>query len=562
MIQARRRNLRNVRRSLYPVVVLGLSALNSCAAQVGEDEALQEPAALAARIALAEPVAKTSTATPGSTFWYVRTDGGDATQCTGRADAPYPGSGLNRDCAWEHPFVALPPGGDPRIEGGDTLLIGSGRYRLGPGTPGAGDCYATDCHMPPIPSGPSADARTRILGKSCAAPPRLEGTGGASMVVNLDGSSNVEVGCLEITDRSDCVYKHSDPSAACTTDDEWARTGLAGRASSDAWLHDLDIHGMAAQGIRAGGLTDWTVERVKLVANGRSGWDGNIGRNASSNSGTMILRKVEIAWNGCGERWQTGKPWACWAQRTGGYGDGLGTTDTGGQWLVEDAFIHHNTSDGLDLRYMDGARDTIVLVRRLHAKGNAGNQIKIRGNAVIESSVIIGNCGYFSGKYFMTEDDQCRAGGNAIQLVLTPGASATVRHNTIAGEGGVLVGMGEGDDTARVAIHNNILVGFPSFRKPDVLSALHFANRTTAPVHWAGNLVWNVKNGSCPPGSICGEHPRLTNMSLADFDPEPLPGSPAINRLHGARGVVHDFRGVARPVDEKADVGAIETRSR
>ena len=39
----------------------------------------------------------------------------------------------------------------------------------------------------------------------------------------------------------------------------------------------------------------------------------------------------------------------CWAQQTGGYGDGLGTTSTGGQWLIEDSFFHHNTSDGLDL---------------------------------------------------------------------------------------------------------------------------------------------------------------------------------------------------------------------
>ena len=37
------------------------------------------------------------------------------------------------------------------------------------------------------------------------------------------------------------------------------------------------------------------------------------------------MRQVEIAWNGCGQRWQTGVAWACWGQQAGGYGDGIGT---------------------------------------------------------------------------------------------------------------------------------------------------------------------------------------------------------------------------------------------
>ena len=44
-----------------------------------------------------------------ATTYYVRTDGGTATQCNGMADKAYPGSGTNMSCAWNHPFVALPP---------------------------------------------------------------------------------------------------------------------------------------------------------------------------------------------------------------------------------------------------------------------------------------------------------------------------------------------------------------------------------------------------------------------------------------------------------------------
>ena len=166
-------------------------------------------------------------------------------------------------------------------------------------------------------------------------------------MLNLDGSSNVEVGNLEITDDSDCVFRHSQADAACTDAMPWARVGLYARASSNVWLHDLDIHGLAARGINAGGLRNWTIERIKLNRNGSAGWDGNVG-DGGSNAGRMIIRDIEIAWNGCGERAATGEPWACWAQATGGYGDGLGTTDTGGQWLVEDAYIPQ-TYDGIDL---------------------------------------------------------------------------------------------------------------------------------------------------------------------------------------------------------------------
>lgn len=473
-------------------------------------------------------------------------------------------SGGDRACAWKHPYFALPPSGKPRLAPGDTLFIGSGSYMIGPGAPGGGNCRGQGCVMTAVPSGHDSASRTRVLGKSCSAPPMLWGSGGIERILNLEGTSNVEVGCLEITDRHDCVHKHSEPVAACPpagSSGDWALTGVFASGSSNAWLHDLDIHGLATTGINAGGLRDWVVERVRVNANGRAGWNGNIGAD-SSNAGSIVLREVEIGWNGCGERWRTGEPWACWAQQTGGYGDGLGTTDTGGQWLVEDAYVHHNTSDGLDFRYMDGKTSTTVVIRRLRAIANAGNQVKIRGNAMVENSVIVGHCGYFSGKHFMVKADQCRAGGNAVQLVLAPGTSATVRHNTIAGEGGVLIGTGEGDDTARVAIQNNVLVGFQSFRKPGVLAAVHYANNAPASVHWDGNLVWNVKNGKCPPLSICGKHPKLANMSLAQFDPEPLPGSPVIDRVRAAKGVSSDLRRTPRPDDGTADIGAIEARSR
>src|SRR3989338_11123205 len=65
--------------------------------------------------------------TAGSAFsatYYVRIDGGTATQCTGKADLPYLGSGTLQNCAFNHPFWAHAPEYHPtKMVGGDTLII-------------------------------------------------------------------------------------------------------------------------------------------------------------------------------------------------------------------------------------------------------------------------------------------------------------------------------------------------------------------------------------------------------------------------------------------------------
>ena len=476
------------------------------------------------------------------TEFFIRTDGGDATQCTGRADAKYPGSGSARNCAWKHPFIALPPSGAALIAGGDTLLIGSGVYLMGDGG-----------YMQPIPSGTDS-APTRILGKPGVAVPKLVGVNGVHRVLNLDGSSNVELGNLEVTDQSDCVHKHSKSAAACTSTMAWTRVGLYARNSRNVWMHDVNIHGMAKNGVNAGGLSDWTIERVKLNRNGSAGWDGNIG-TGGSNSGKITMRDIEIGWNGCGERWKTGEPWACWAQKTDGYGDGMGTTDTGGQWLIEDAFIHHNTSDGLDLRYMDGADATHVTLRRIHAVANAGNQVKVRGNSLIENSVLVGHCTYFRGKFFMVDGDHCRAYGSTVLLVMTGNDTAVLRHNTLAGEGDAQVGYAEGTSSDKIYLQNNIVVGFPYYRHTSVLT-MFSGGGAPAAKSFSGNLAWNVR--SCPSGSSCGHNPKLANMALATFDAEPLSNSPVIDKAMAVPCASLDFRRHSRPAGTPADIGAIQ----
>ncbi|AWV07720.1 choice-of-anchor Q domain-containing protein [Marilutibacter maris] len=506
-----------------------------------------------------------------ATTYYVRTDGGNATQCNGRANSPYPGSGSNQSCAWKHPYYALPSSGTPRIAGGDTLMIGSGEYKIGYGAEGmAGNCAAGDrsaCSLGKVPSGPSSSQKTRILGNS-KSPPKLWGAERSWSVINLNGSSNVELGYLEITDKDQCVSAHSVSSAACnrssTPYGNWASIGISASDSGNVHIHDVDIHGMALQGVNAGRISNWTLERVKINANGWAGWDGNVGSN-SSNSGSIIFRDGEIAWNGCGENPSTGAPVNCWGQKAGGYGDGLGTYLTGGQWLFEDMFVHHNTSDGLDMLYMDGADGSSVTMRRVYAVDNAGNQLKVKGNSTIENSVVVGNCAYFAGKYYMQSGDMCRASGNAISVSLSSNDKAYIRHNTITGEGDGLIMTTEGDSSATTTIQNNVLIGandyLATLAGSPQLAVAHIVYNSSARSVYAGNLIWNVKNNQCPSGSICGQNPKLTNLSLDNFDAMPLSGSPVVDAVSVLSGVTTDFYEAPRPSGSKSDIGAVEVQA-
>jgi hypothetical protein len=408
-------------------------------------------------------------ASAAGTTYYVRSDGGSDTQCTGLVDAAYPGSGTAQPCAWDHPFRALPPDGSPRIAGGDTLIIAGGSYMMGYGAPGAGNCesdYAWDCYMPPIPGG-SLGNPTRIVGAGwdagCSDPPELWGTQRADTVLNLTDASHIELACLELTDHSSCVEFHTG-GLACQRDiypfGPWAAIGLYAEDSTNVSLHDLDVHGFALAGVHAGRLTDWTVEDVRIAGNGWVGWDGDI-EDGDSNSGTLLFRRWTVEWNGCGETYPGEQPIGCWGQQAGGYGDGIGTGTTGGRWIIEDSAFLHNTSDGLDLLYTRLPGSSIE-VRRTIAEGNAGNQIKTNGPTLIENSIIVGNCGFFEGQPSWNSDDSCRAAGNALALSLRPGNQATVVNSTLTSEGDCLVlaeceGTCNGSETVR--LRNNIFQG-------------------------------------------------------------------------------------------------------
>ena len=119
---------------------------------------------------------------------------------------------------------------------------------------------------------------------------------------------------------------------------------------------------MAHTGIHAGRLKDWTIEDSQIVANSFVGWDGDVGAFNSSNSGTLIFNRTKIEYSGCGETYPGGQPQHCYSQSQGGYGDGLGTHQTGANWVFNNVDFSHNVSDGLDLLYHDGT-GTVTIKR-------------------------------------------------------------------------------------------------------------------------------------------------------------------------------------------------------
>jgi hypothetical protein len=520
--------------------------------------------------ALATPVAWPGTGC-GATY-FVRSDGGSALECTGLADASYQGTGIGQPCAWDHPFRALPPGGSPRIAGGDTLVIAGGAYMMGYGAPGDEGCspdYPWSCTMPALPAGSDSVHPTRLVGAGwddgCTDPPELWGTERADQIVDLTGSSNVEVRCLEITDRSPCVEFHSG-ALPCERDSypfgPWAVRGIYAEDAASVLLADLDIHGLAAAGVQAGRLTDWTVERVRIAGNGWVGWDGDILGN-DSNSGTILFRRWTVEWNGCGETYPGGEPAGCWAQEAGGYGDGVGTGETAGAWVIEDSRFLHNTSDGLDLLYARAGSS--ILIKRTRAEGNAGNQIKTTGPAVIEDSIIVGNCGFFAGKPFTHQVDDCRAQGTAVSFDLGGGERATVTNSTLVSEGDcVLTAECSGTCTGGelVRARNTILLGEVDFLQPFERSCLVYQEtfpHGDAVFDLDYLLIGGVKDDACRGDhSLCGLAPDLTNSSSAAFDARPLRGSPAIDAGSTADATATDFDGLAR--DARPDIGAHEYR--
>lgn len=456
---------------------------------------------------------------PGGKVWYVRTDGGlygtTATTCNGQHDAPYVG-GNGPNCAVKHPFEILgTKGGSPRatrVAGGDTIIIKNGSYRMGhsPGEYDSGACsssWAYDCYMNAVPSGLSADAKTKIYGEGyasgCSRKPELWATHGAYMLLNLEGTSNVDIQCLDLTDHEDCGGQWAGGNRC-----DVASSPMFGAAGVRGWnginnsFASVSVHGFAGSGMTLGKQSDLSMTDVEIVGNGFVGLDQDNSAHSGNNSwgGKNTFTRVKINWNGCAENYPVNGGYNnCTDQNDTGYGDGWGSPGGGteGSYTFLDSQFLYNTSDGLDLLYMADPASQIV-VERSRFEGNVGNAVKVgAGNVLLRNNIIIANCNYWAGKTFIAPHlSTCRAAGNAVVINLAAGSTFDAVNNTVTGESDILfaaTGCGASD---RINIVNNIIHGYTQWNTAGEKTSWFYpyggctaSNLISA--DW--NIIYNVK---------------------------------------------------------------------
>jgi len=458
-----------------------------------------------------------------ATTWYVRPDGGTRYstnakngQCDGQEDAPYPGSGTNRHCAFNDVRLLWQDGswvasGSPFpawgwvIKGGDTVIlrgsIGTGvSYRVGWSNPSScidskvstkqtqargvcGDPYGSG--MPPPPSG-TPEHHTRILGEnyqSChaaSAKTQLHGGFGVFGVVNMGGSSFVDLACLDITDFSSCGRMGQKNGCNTNTGSltDFATNGIVWNSSStNDSVKDVRVHGLASAGMLGPTGDGVVMDHIDVIGNASSGWNTDLG-NKTTGTGRLLVTNYNISWNGCAEEYPLVHPLPygdCTDDNSGGYGDGFGTatvsSDPGWQVHFDQGVVSNNTQDGLDALHITGPGSSMTVTRTL-AYGNMGQQVKIGGSkGTLQHNVIFTNCNALRQKVPGTPEgynerlsDFCRAADTGLVFTVGDGSTTTFTDNVIysASRTGIEVDVNGSCKTSTCLIQQerNVFIGF------------------------------------------------------------------------------------------------------
>ncbi|CAA0102631.1 Uncharacterised protein [BD1-7 clade bacterium] len=475
---------------------------------------------------------------------FVRLDGGNWNQCDGKTNVAYSSEITTRECAVSHLFELLDPQtGDVRINGGDIITVMNqsngepAEYTMGThGDYTSGRCHtgwAYSCTLPSLPSGTQENPtilRGQLVDGTCANKPVLWGTGRAKSILTIDNAEHVQISCLTITDKSSCVGSPGfpDQSLVCDRsapyDKPFADTGITIKDSSNLELTDVDVQGLG-KGIHAGRLHNITLTRVNIFANYSVGWDGDIGfldgTPDSSNTGTVKFIDSGINFNGCALIYQPGsaqhnQPHACSRQDIGGYGDGVGTGQTGGDWIFDNTTVMHNSSDGLDMLYHEfGGKITI---KNSRLEGNAGNQIKTSGNAEIINNIIIGSCAWNSRQEdaLGKEGEICRAGGNTLSLHFTHAdTQVSVINNTVYAEGDVIINTGNRtsvpESTQSLYVVNNVFYGLVDYRQNFENAAMYYTVAAFPYTQMHNNIIHKPKNFGYPCINFPNNTPSANN---------------------------------------------------
>ena len=562
--------------------------------------------------------------------WYVRPDGGTrysanatAGQCDGLGDAAYSGSGVNQHCAFndvrnlwtDGTYTTNPNAGAPAWgwigAGGDTYIIRGSlstgvSYRVGQTGPNAnqymglaGDPYSAGA---PAPISGTPGAHTRILGENYAncsaasAKTQLHGGYGVYAVLNMQGTSYVDVQCLDITDFSACG--RSGQVHGCNTNyplDDYATNGVMwNNTSTNDTLTDVHVHGISAGGMIGPTGDGVVLTRVDLIGNAGAGWNADAG-DGTTGTGTLQVRNFNISWNGCTEEYPIidSLPYNdCTDDNMGGYGDGFGTAtvQSNPAWHVtfDQGVVSYNTQDGLDALHLTGSGSSMTISRTL-AYGNMGQQIKVGGAAgTAVNNVIVTNCNALRQSipgtpagYNTRLSDFCRAADTGVALSVGPNSTLTFDFNTIysASATGVEVDCDNTNgpcgatslvdyrDNTFIGFMNNSADGYPSGGSGDYSNPIYdgtgvwpFGNAGSV---FSNNITFHPKsNWTCPAhgetNSLCID-PLLSDETWHLYGPndaQPTASSPVLGQGVSLPSVTTDYLGQTRA--NPPSIGAYE----
>lgn len=485
-----------------------------------------------------------------ATTWYVRPGGGTrystnvtSGQCDGKADAPYPGSGVNQHCAFKDARMLWQDGSYTSGTtfpswgwvgaGGDTYIIKGSlaegvSYRVGwnNGTKydGWGITGNASSSGVPVPPSGTPTQHTRILGgnyascHSALARTQLHGGWGVFAVLNLYGAQYVDVACLDITDFSACG--RASQAVTCDSKQDFAQNGVMfSNTSTNDTLTDIRIHGLASFGIYGPTGDGVIMDHVDILGNAGGGWNADAS-DGKTGKGSLLVQHYDISWNGCAEEYPIVHPLPygdCTDQDHGGYGDGFGTSSTDSEppgWQVhfDQGTVSYNTQDGLDALHIGGKGSSMTVTHTL-AFSNMGQQIKVGGaTATITDSYIVGNCSAMSHpipgtppKYNAKLDLFCRAGDTAVVVMVPDAQPAVFQHNILYSNNHVGLEIeypGTPSPAAAIKYDNNIFIGFPNSegnQPSPIYSNTDLKMFTNRGASFSNNVTYRAKRGwTCP----------------------------------------------------------------
>jgi hypothetical protein len=462
--------------------------------------------------------------------WFVRADGGtrysarvQAGQCDGRADAPYPGKGVDQHCAFNDVrYLWADNSGNPNswvIAGGDTVVIrgctglvsqtnpSNPNCRLGYDNPTSGNApnywcgYGnpnTSCFNPPIPSGTAA-RHTKILG-GCAYggytctpinnqypygqtnETQLFGGFGLTWTFNLESTSYVDLEGIELTTHNGVCTSFGAPSyprgcSSGTPYDDFAQNGfLTNATTSNVVFQDVYVHGFNASGLDGPIGGPITMTRMFVGFNAFAGWNFDDGSSTADAPGSSITaNQVTMIFNGCYEQYPIRAKYpaqACYDTNSQGFGDSWSGQDTKLEsFICDHCVMAYNTKDG----FIGPHTLTHYLkITNSESYGNMGQQWKWGtppdSTTIFENNLTVGNCHRMADtlpgappSYNQHLGGFCRAAGDIFSFFVAANSTVLFADNTAVGYSATMFDLNCQTPNACGSTHfvfrNNIILG-------------------------------------------------------------------------------------------------------